>query len=48
LEDRISALEGESKQELLDFARKMLRWLPEERVPASKLLQDPWMAEVIQ
>lgn len=43
LEDTVTVLEGNEKQLFLDFAKKMLRWLPEERQSAAELLHDPWL-----
>ncbi|OOF96593.1 hypothetical protein ASPCADRAFT_206767 [Aspergillus carbonarius ITEM 5010] len=34
---------GEDKRLFLDFARKMLRWEPEERPTAKELYNDPWL-----
>ena len=36
-------LEGPEKQEFLTFIRSMLKWVPEERLTARQLLQDPWL-----
>lgn len=36
-------LEGEKKALFLDFIRKMLRWVPEERQTAAELLKDSWL-----
>lgn len=33
--------EGENKARFLDFIRKMLRWVPEERAATAQLLDDP-------
>lgn len=38
LESRETRLEGEDKAKLLALMRKILRWLPEERVSAQDLL----------
>jgi len=35
-------LEGKNKELFMQFMRKMLRWVPEERQSAGKLLEDPW------
>jgi hypothetical protein len=43
LEDAVTVLEGEQKDMFLRFVRSMLRWLPEERAGAGKLVRDPWM-----
>lgn len=33
-------MEGEEKQQLLDFVRKVLCWLPEDRKSADELYDD--------
>jgi trans-aconitate methyltransferase len=43
LEGSVLSLEGEEKQLFLNFARKMLQWLPEHRKTAKELLEDPWL-----
>jgi serine/threonine-protein kinase SRPK3 len=43
LADSVLSLEGEDKQEFLNFAQKMLQWLPEKRKSAKELLEDPWL-----
>ncbi|EFY86239.1 protein kinase-like protein [Metarhizium acridum CQMa 102] len=45
LEERITRLEGEDKQLMLDFARRALRWLPEERPTAEELAFDDWLMQ---
>ena len=45
LEDSVLSLEGEDKRLFLDFAKKMLQWLPEDRKTAKELLEDPWLQE---
>ncbi|KAF2243251.1 kinase-like protein [Trematosphaeria pertusa] len=47
LEESVSALDGETKEQFLNFIRSMLKWLPEKRKQASELLKDPWMARAI-
>jgi hypothetical protein len=47
LEESVSALGGEPKEQFLSFIRSMLKWLPEERQQACELLKDPWMAKAI-
>ncbi|KAJ8131233.1 hypothetical protein O1611_g2390 [Lasiodiplodia mahajangana] len=47
LEESVSALNGETKEQFLNFIRLMLKWLPEKRKQASELLKDPWMAGAI-
>ncbi len=41
LEDSVLALKGKEKQLFLDFTKKMLQWLPEDRMTAKQLLEDP-------
>jgi hypothetical protein len=36
-------LEGEPQQLFIQFLRKMLKWMPEERESARELLDDPWL-----
>ncbi|MCJ1317097.1 hypothetical protein MMC15_002419 [Xylographa vitiligo] len=36
-------LDGKNKELFLQFMRKMLCWVPEERKTARELLQDPWL-----
>lgn len=43
LETSEGQLEGKDKVEFLDFIRKMLRWIPEERQTAKQLLRHPWL-----
>lgn len=43
LEDSVLSLEGEDKRLFLDFIKKMLQWLPEDRKTAKELLEDPWL-----
>ena len=45
LEDSVLSLEEEDKRLFLDFIKKMLQWLPEDRKTAKKLLEDPWLQE---
>jgi serine/threonine protein kinase len=45
LEDSVVSLEGEDKRLFLDFIKKMLQWLPEDRKTAKELLEDPWLRE---
>ncbi|KAL5324143.1 hypothetical protein ACEPPN_008686 [Leptodophora sp. 'Broadleaf-Isolate-01'] len=47
LEESVSALDGEAKEQFLNFIRSMLKWLPETRKQASEPLKDPWMAGAI-
>lgn len=46
LEDSVKSLKGEEKRLFLEFAKKMLCWLPEDRKTAKELLQDPWLNHV--
>ena len=46
LEDEEKQLEGEEKALFLDFARKMLRWKPEERSSAKELMDDIWLNRI--
>lgn len=41
--DFVLFLEGEEKEKFLSFVRKMLQWLPEKRMSAQQLLDDPWL-----
>ncbi|KAI9842414.1 MAG: hypothetical protein M1837_007159 [Sclerophora amabilis] len=41
-------LEGKNKVLFLQFMRKMLRWVPEERESAKELLEDPWLRGSIE
>ncbi|KAF9446165.1 CMGC/SRPK protein kinase [Macrolepiota fuliginosa MF-IS2] len=43
LEDAEKQLQGEEKVLFLNFARRMLKWKPEERSSAGELLSDPWL-----
>jgi serine/threonine-protein kinase SRPK3 len=43
LANSILSLEGGDKQEFLNFAQKMLQWLPKKRKSAKELLEDPWL-----
>ena len=37
------SLHGEDKRLFIEFASKMLRWVPEERLSAKELYSDPWL-----
>ena len=43
LENSINNMGGEDKKLFIEFVRKMLQWLPENRSPAKELLADPWL-----
>ncbi|KAK6379682.1 hypothetical protein LTS17_005754 [Exophiala oligosperma] len=43
LEAREERLEGEKKEQFLNFIRSMLRWDPNDRLTARELLDDPWL-----
>ncbi|MCJ1473818.1 hypothetical protein MMC13_002469 [Lambiella insularis] len=43
LEDSEANLHRQNKKLFLEFVRKMLRWVPEERQTARELLEDPWL-----
>lgn len=43
LDDTVTSLDGEEKRLFLQFSRKMLQWVPEDRKPAKELLEDPWL-----
>ncbi|KAJ6155144.1 hypothetical protein N7470_005710 [Penicillium chermesinum] len=45
IEDTVEAVQGEQKEEFLNFAKKMLRWLPDDRKTAKQLIEDPWLSE---
>ena len=45
LESTMSNLQSEEKAEFLRFARRMLKWLPEERASARDLLLDPFIEQ---
>lgn len=42
-EDYERNLNGSNKKGILDFVRKIVRWMPESRASACELLQDPWL-----
>lgn len=44
-ESSITRLKGEDKELFINFAKKMICWLPEERWTAKQLLQHPWLKE---
>lgn len=44
LESREIQLNGDEKKQFLEFMRKMLQWIPEDRADAQHLLfEDPWV-----
>ncbi|KAL2010521.1 hypothetical protein VTN00DRAFT_6328 [Thermoascus crustaceus] len=43
LESTVVSLHGEERLKFLRFARRMLRWIPEERATAAELLGDPFL-----
>ncbi|KAF8903368.1 kinase-like domain-containing protein [Gymnopilus junonius] len=43
LADRVTVMDGNDKRLFLDFAGRMLQWLPENRGTAKELLADPWL-----
>lgn len=45
LENTISSISGQEKDKFLEFARRMIKWDPEERSTATELLKDPWLYE---
>ena len=47
LETRETRLEGRDKEQLLNLARKILRWLPEERSSVGELYKDEWLNQPI-
>ncbi|MCJ1291464.1 hypothetical protein MMC34_003008 [Xylographa carneopallida] len=47
LENSEENLEGRKKKLFLQFMRKMVCWVPEERKTARELLEDPWLNGII-
>jgi serine/threonine-protein kinase SRPK3 len=43
LDKSVSMLRPKDEKLFLNFVKKMLHWLPEERKRASELLEDPWL-----
>jgi serine/threonine-protein kinase SRPK3 len=43
LEEVVSIVGPDDEQLFLEFVRKMLQWLPEQRKQPSELLKDPWL-----
>lgn len=44
-ENAVTRMRGEDKRLFIDFAKKMICWLPEERWTAKQLLEHPWLTE---
>jgi hypothetical protein len=44
-EDRVTKLEGEDKELLLGFVRRVLYWLPEQRPTAEELAYDDFLMQ---
>ncbi|PPJ49763.1 hypothetical protein CBER1_02853 [Cercospora berteroae] len=42
-EDSITCMRGEEKRMFINFVKRMIKWLPEERSTAKQLLEDPWL-----
>lgn len=42
-EQSVTHMQGENKESFIDFAKKMVAWLPEERWTAAQLLEHPWL-----
>ncbi|EMF09309.1 protein kinase [Sphaerulina musiva SO2202] len=42
-ESAITCMEGEEKRLCIEFVKRMLKWLPQERSTAKELLHDPWL-----
>ena len=42
-ESSITRIRGKDKELFIDFAKKMICWLPEERWTAKQLLEHPWL-----
>lgn len=43
-ESRTMSLQGEDKRGFIEFAQRVLKWLPEERATAKELYEDPWLS----
>ncbi|KAF4459651.1 kinase domain [Fusarium albosuccineum] len=46
LKNSTPMLEGEERTLFINFAKRMLTWLPEQRATAKELLNDPWLKYV--
>ncbi|KAE9376111.1 putative CDK4/6 [Stipitochalara longipes BDJ] len=44
LDNEEENLEGEEKKLFLEFLKKMIQWVPEDRRSAKELVEDPWLA----
>lgn len=44
-ESSITRFKGKDKELFIDFAKKMICWLPEERWTAKQLLEHPWLEQ---
>ncbi|KAF5020125.1 hypothetical protein F66182_7857 [Fusarium sp. NRRL 66182] len=42
-ENKMAALEGRERELFINFAKRMLAWVPEERATAKELIKDPWL-----
>ena len=45
-ESSITRIRGKDKELFIDFVKKMICWLPEERWTAKQLLEHPWLKEM--
>lgn len=43
-ESQTPSLQGEDKRLFIQFAQRMLKWVPEERATAKELYEDPWLS----
>jgi hypothetical protein len=43
IESLVPFMDGEDKRLFVALARRMLKWLPEERATAAELASDPWL-----
>ena len=42
-ENSLQEIQGEDKNLFVDFAKKMITWLPKDRATAQELLLHPWL-----
>ncbi|EEP79984.1 predicted protein [Uncinocarpus reesii 1704] len=42
-EQSVNRISGEEKEQFIKFARRMIKWQPDERSTAKELLKDPWL-----